>query len=59
MEHAIHALHSAATHLEPGSVTADEPNAIAHRAKMLAPAGREIVEHSDFRAVPHEAIDDV
>ena len=59
MQHVVHALHRPPARLEPGDVAADEANAIADIAQVLAPAGREIVEHGDIRAIAHEALDDV
>ena len=52
-------MHRASTHLEPGGIAADEPNVIAHRAQVLAAAGREVVQHGDLRAVAHEAFDEM
>ena len=59
VEDVVDSLHRAPAHLEPRRIAADETDAIAHGAQVLATAGREVIEDSDVRAVAHEALDEM
>ena len=59
MQDVVHALHCPPARFEPGGVATEEADAIADGAHVLAPAGREVVEHGDFCAVAHKALDEV
>ena len=59
VEDVVHALHGPPAYLEPRRIAADETDAIAHGAQVLATAGREVIEDSDVRAVAHEALDEM
>src|SRR6185436_17801512 len=56
---AVDALHRAPARFESRDVAANEANAVAHSTEVLPLAGREIVQHGDFRALLDESFDDV
>ena len=59
VEDVVHALHGPPTYLEPCRIAADETDAIAYGAQVLAPAGREVIEDGDVRAGAHEPLDEM
>jgi hypothetical protein len=59
MKHVVDALHGAPANIEACDAAANEPDAIARGAQVLTTSGREIVEHRDRGAVPHEPLDEM
>ena len=55
----IHALHGTTADLQPRHAAADESNAVAHGAEVLASAGGQVVQHNDVGALLHEALDEM
>ena len=51
VEDVVHALCGPPAYLESRRIAADETDAIAHGAQVLATAGREVIENGDVRPV--------
>ena len=59
VEDVVHALRGPPAYLESRRIAADETDAIAHGAQVLATAGREVIENGDVRAIAYEALDEM
>ncbi len=59
MEHEISALGGPADRRQVGDAALHHLDAIAHALQVLALAGREVVEHDDRVAAPHQGLDEV